>query len=43
MFRLSLLGVPSNTSSQFVDCTGALPHGSFRRDVRAAPINGRVR
>lgn len=43
MARLSVLGIPADTASGFVDCTGALPQGSNRRDVRAAPINDRAR
>ncbi|KAK8248619.1 heme peroxidase [Phyllosticta capitalensis] len=42
--RLSVLGIPAETVAGFVDCTSALPSGtSAKRDIRARPINDRVR
>ncbi|KAK8151272.1 heme peroxidase [Phyllosticta citrichinensis] len=42
--RLSVLGIPAETVAGFVDCTSALPQGtSSKRDIRARPINDRVR
>ncbi|KAL1305014.1 hypothetical protein AAFC00_003914 [Neodothiora populina] len=43
MARLSVLGIPTDTVDSFVDCTGALPSGSLRRDIRASPLNARLR
>lgn len=44
MQRLSVLGIPAATANTFIDCTGALPAGtSSKRDIRAAPINDRIR
>ncbi|KAF1983731.1 class II peroxidase [Aulographum hederae CBS 113979] len=40
MTHLSLLGVAS--PEKLTDCTTSLPGGSRRRDVKAAPINGRA-
>jgi len=42
MTRMSLLGVPGG-SANLIDCTNALPAGTKKRDVKAAPINDRVR
>ncbi|KAK7509751.1 heme peroxidase [Phyllosticta citriasiana] len=42
--QLSVLGIPAETVAGFVDCTGALPSGtSAKRDIRARPINDRIR
>jgi hypothetical protein len=42
MTKLSLLGVPNPSS--LIDCTGAVPRGTHnKRDMRAAPINDRIR
>ncbi|KAF2097578.1 heme peroxidase [Rhizodiscina lignyota] len=41
MTKLSLVGVPGG-SSKLIDCTSALPAGTVKRDIRAAPINGRA-
>ena len=40
--RMSLLGVPGGKNN-LIDCTNSLPQGTNKRDVRAAPINDRVR
>ncbi|KAJ9626984.1 fungal class II heme-containing peroxidase [Taxawa tesnikishii (nom. ined.)] len=42
MAKMQLLGVPGG-SSNLIDCTSALPRGTFGRDVRAAPIDERLR
>lgn len=42
MFRMSLFGVPGGKSN-LIDCTGILPRGTTKRDIRAAPINDRAR
>lgn len=42
MTRLSVLGVPGGAAG-LVDCTAALPGGTKRRDVRAAPVDDRAR
>ncbi|KAK5140444.1 hypothetical protein LTR04_002998 [Oleoguttula sp. CCFEE 6159] len=43
MLRLSLLGVPGGTNN-LIDCTNSVPKGTQnKRDIRAAPINDRVR
>jgi len=43
MTHLSTLGVSGGTS-QLIDCTSALPKGTNnKRDMRAAPINARIR
>jgi manganese peroxidase len=43
MFRLSVLGIPAADQAKFIDCTSALPKGTKKRDVKAAPINDRAR
>ena len=43
MGRMSVLGIPASDVQKFVDCTSALPKGTQRRDIRAAPINDRAR
>lgn len=42
MAKMALFGVPGG-SSNLIDCTGILPKGSSKRDIRAAPINDRAR
>ncbi|KAF2760916.1 heme peroxidase [Pseudovirgaria hyperparasitica] len=43
MYRLSVLGVPSGTAKNFVECTDALPKAvSVKRDIRGAAINARA-
>ena len=43
MGRLSVLGIPAANVNNFIDCTSALPAGTRKRDIKAAPINDRVR
>jgi len=40
MLKMSMIGVDK---SRLVDCTGALPKGSQKRDIKAAPIGARLR
>ncbi|KAH7364132.1 heme peroxidase [Rhexocercosporidium sp. MPI-PUGE-AT-0058] len=43
MAKMALLGVPGGRNN-LIDCTGVLPRGtSIKRDIKAAPINDRVR
>ncbi|KAH7417367.1 putative Ligninase LG5 [Cadophora sp. MPI-SDFR-AT-0126] len=43
MAKMALLGVPGGKNS-LIDCTGVLPRGtSVKREIKAAPINDRVR
>lgn len=42
MTKMSLFGVPGGNSN-LQDCTGILPKGTSKRDVKAAPINDRAR
>ena len=43
MAKMALLGVPGGKSN-LIDCTGALPKGTaVKREIKAAPINDRVR
>ncbi|KAH8751420.1 heme peroxidase [Hyaloscypha finlandica] len=43
MTKMTLLGVPGGANS-LIDCTSAVPRGTNnKRDMRAAPINDRVR
>ncbi|KAF9637605.1 Fungal lignin peroxidase [Lasiodiplodia theobromae] len=44
MFRLSLLGISSDTYKNWADCTSVLPQAtSAKRDIRRMPINDRAR
>ena len=43
MGRMSVLGIPTSDVQKLIDCTGALPKGTQKRDIRAAPINDRAR
>jgi len=43
MYRLSLLGVPSTVSTNFVDCTSMLPKSTGKRSFLTAPYNNRAR
>ncbi|KAL5320995.1 hypothetical protein ACEPPN_011805 [Leptodophora sp. 'Broadleaf-Isolate-01'] len=43
MAKMALLGVPGGKSN-LIDCTGVLPKGtSVKREIKAAPINDRMR
>ena len=43
MARLSVLGIPAADVNNLIDCTSALPAGTKKRDIKAAPINDRAR
>lgn len=41
MLKMSLFGVP-NGKKNLIDCTKVIPKGTSKRDMRAAPIDGRA-